>query len=161
MNYKSLIIVVLTGFFLWECSTPLPEVREIKKTESSVYKNDMKINSKRIYVWVNKMPGVGSKPRLHATGELDFFEDTHYNLKNIEIKKVSILQNNEIIYMFSPSTEVKFEKNKKVILFSTVKGLLLSSQLDTKKKITLKILLSDGEEEINFFISDVEIHEVF
>jgi len=159
MKYK-IILILLIGSVLWSCSTPLPEVRGVKKTDDAIYESNLRIYAKRIYVWINRMPGANRKDRLHVTGELDFFDDTHYNLKTIKIKEIKILQKDEIIYQFSPLTEVKYVGEKKEILFSTVKGLLLSARMDTGKKIKLKIHLFDGENDMFFLIPDVKINEV-
>jgi hypothetical protein len=160
MKTKSFKYSVLLVLFIisYGCSSLLPEIGKIDIEETSIYDNNLRINVRQIYSWINKMPG--AKPRFHTTGELELFEDSEYNINNITIKKIKIIQNNIAVYQFTPKLEIKMSNNSKTILFSTVKGLLLSSVIDSQKHIDVKIILSDSAEDINYVIPNVVIDEV-
>jgi len=103
----------------------------------------------------------GQKPRFNVTGDLNIFEVSDFNLKDVTIKKVFVIQNDEIIYQFTPKIDLNIDKNVKTIIFSTVKGLLLTMNLDSKKHVNIKILLSDSAKETEYLIENVAIEEVF
>jgi len=140
------------------CSSSLPEIKNADVEEKSIYENDLRINNRQIYCWVNKMPG--DKPRFNITGELNIFDDSEYDIKTVTIKTIYIMQNNKVVYQFTPNMESKFSGNLKTITFSTIKGMLLSLQLDTNKNVDIKILLADNSNEIDYFIQNITIEEV-
>jgi len=148
-----LFLIILNG-----CSSSLPEIKNAEVEEKSIYENDLRINNKQIYCWVNKMPG--DKPRFNITGELNIFDDSEYNIKTVTIKTIFIMQDNKNVYQFTPNMETKFSGNIKIITFSTIKGMLLSLQLDTSKNVDIKILLTDSANEIEYFIQNIVIEEV-
>jgi len=148
-----LFLIILNG-----CSSSLPEIKNAEVEEKSIYENDLRINNKQIYCWVNKMPG--DKPRFNITGELNIFDDSEYNIKTVTIKTIFIMQDNKNVYQFTPNMETKFSGNIKIITFSTIKGMLLSLQLDTSKNVDIKILLTDSANEIEYFIHNIVIEEV-
>ncbi|PIQ10997.1 MAG: hypothetical protein COW71_01490 [Ignavibacteriales bacterium CG18_big_fil_WC_8_21_14_2_50_31_20] len=148
-----LFLIILNG-----CSSSLPEIKNAEVGEKLIYENDLRINNKQIYCWVNKMPG--DKPRFNITGELNIFDDSEYNIKTVTIKTIFIMQDNKNVYQFTPNMETKFSGNIKIITFSTIKGMLLSLQLDTSKNVDIKILLTDSANEIEYFIHNIVIEEV-
>ncbi|MBU1798720.1 MAG: hypothetical protein KKF21_10120, partial [Bacteroidetes bacterium] len=72
-----------------------------------------------------------------------------------------IIQNNNVLYQLTPKLESTFVNNSKSILFSTVKGMLVSIQLDSEKSIDVKVILSDNNNEIEYFIKKVKIEEAY
>jgi len=161
MKYVNLVIsFILTLFILGlvGCSSSTLEIRKVEKISEGIYKDDLRINIKKIYAWVNLMPG--SKARFHITGSIELLEDSEYDLENVSIKKINIVQNKKSIYQFTPKMEEKLLENKKSILFSTIRGLLLTSALDREKGIDVKLLISDSSSEIIYLIPDVKISEV-
>ena len=160
-KFKLVISFVLTLFIsgLAGCSSSSLEIRKVEKISEGIYKDDVRINIKKIYAWINLMPG--EKARFHITGSFELLEGSDYDLENVIIEKINIVQNKNSIYQFSPKTEEKFEPNKKSFLFSTVRGLLYTSILDREKSIDVEILISDSSSEIIYLIPDVEISEVY
>lgn len=155
-------LLILSIILLWNaCSSSIPEVIKVnpQEKESPIYDNNLRINTKQVYSWVNKMPG--DKARFNITGELLFFDDSDYDINNITIKKIFIIQNDVELYQFIPKLETTFSNNSKSILFSTVKGMLLSVQLDSDKSIDVKVILSDSNNEIEYFIKKVKVEEAY
>lgn len=160
MKYSNLAIsfsIILFVFLLVGCSSSIPETRTVAKISEEIYKNDLRINIKQIYAWVNLMPG--AKSRFHITGSIELLEDTEYDIENVTIKKINIIQNKNTIYQFTPKIEAKIEQNKKSFLFSTIRGLLLTSILNREKTIDVELLFSDSSSEIMHLIPNVEIYE--
>ena len=161
MKYFNIVIsFVLTLFILGitGCSSSVPEVKRVPKISEGIYKDDLRINVKQIYAWVNLMPG--AKARFHLTGSIELLDDSAYDLENVTIKEINIVQNKNSIYHFTPKIEETFVNNKKSFLFSTIRGLLLTSILDRKKSIDIELLISDSSNEIIYLIPNVEISEV-
>ena len=156
-NLIRILNIVIGLVFFEGCSSSLPEVNKIAEVEESIYENDVRINVKQIFSWVNRMPG--SKPRFHISGELEVLEDSKYNINNIIIKKIKIIQFNNVVYNFTPKVESKFNDETKTIIFSTIRGLLVSAMLDSKKNINVEILLSDSANEILLKIPSISIEE--
>lgn len=156
---KIFVFITLVGFFWNGCSSSIPEVKEISKVSKDIYSDSLRINTKDIYAWVNKMPG--QKARFHVTGKLQLFDNPEYDVNELMIKNISVIQDNMIIYQFNPKVENEYKENYKSIIFSTIRGLLLSSIVDTKKEISLKIKLSDSSKDYFYKIDKISIAEVF
>ena len=71
----STIVIIL---FIVGCSSQLPEIKKIDKV-SNIYENNLRVNIKKVYAWINLMPG--DKPRFHITGSVELFEDSKYELE--------------------------------------------------------------------------------
>ncbi|MCF6269086.1 MAG: hypothetical protein L3J41_05200 [Melioribacteraceae bacterium] len=154
----SYAIFILGLTFIIGCSSSVPEIRTTTKISEGIYKDDIRLNVKQIYAWVNLMPG--AKARFHVTGSIELLEDSKFDLENVTIKKINIIQNNNTIYQFTPKTEENLEENKKSILFSSIRGLLYTSILKKENTIDVELLLSDSSNEIIYLIPSVEISEV-
>ncbi len=144
--------------FLNSCSSSLPEIKEVPDEESSIYENNLRINTKQIYSWINRMPG--SKARFHVSGELELLENSEFDITTTKISKIKILQGGTEVYQFTPKYEIKEESGSRTITFSTIRGLLVSLMLDANETIDIKILLSDSTNNVEFIIPKVDIEEV-
>ena len=160
MRNNKIIISLFVILLFWElsgCSSSLPEIKTVPKISEGIYKNDIRINVNEIYAWVNLMPG--AKTRFHITGSIDLLESSGYNLKNVQIKKINILQSNNVIYQITPKVEEEMKKNKKVFLFSTMRGLNYTTILDKEKPIEVQLEFSDSASDFKYLISNVKIDE--
>jgi len=152
-------VFILFLFGLVGCSSSVPEIITTTKISEGIYKDDLRINIKQIYAWINFMPG--DKARFHITGSVELLDASEYDLDNVTIKEINIIQNKKNIYIFSPKVEEEINLNIKSFLFSTVRGLLYTSQLDKEKRIDVELLISDSSSEIIYLVKDVEISEVY
>ncbi len=144
-------ILVLAG-----CSSSVPQ-KEIGEVEPEIiYKDEIRLNVKSIFSWINAMPGP-EKPRFHVTGELEILESSNYDLEHIKITKVTILQDQRMVFMFRPKIQEVLSKNKKTLTFSTIRGLLLNAGLNQKKPIDIVFDFDDGSTEIKYVIKNVKI----
>jgi hypothetical protein len=158
MKLKILIIALLGIFFFVKCSSQVPEIRKIKKISEGIYSDSKRINVMKIYAWVNLMPG--AKPKFHITGSIELLDDSKYELKNLHIKKINIIQNDNAIYQITPKVEEKLLKSKKEFLFSTIRGLNYTTFLEKEKPIEVELEFSDSAVDFNYIIQDVKIEEV-
>lgn len=153
-------IVVITIVFISviafiKCSSTVPQ-KEIGEVETEIiYSDEIRLNVKSIYSWINVMPG--SKPRFHVTGELEILDNSNYSIENIKIVKITILQDQKMIFIFRPKINEELSKDKKTLTFSTIRGLLLNAVLNQKKAIDIVFDFNDGSTEIKYVIKDVKI----
>lgn len=148
-------IVFITVIALVKCSSSVQQ-KEIGEIEPEITnKEEIHLNVKSIYSWINAMPG--SKPRFHVTGELEILESSNYNIDKIKIVKVTILQEQKMIFIFRPKIIEESNKDSKTLTFSTIRGLLVNAALDQKKAIDIVFDFDDGSTEIKYVIKDVNI----
>ena len=145
-------------FIVSSCSSSLPEIKKVDTEESSIYENSLRINTKQIFSWVNRMPG--SKARFHISGELELLENSEFDIANTTISKIKIIQSGTEVYQFTPKYEIEKKEDVRTITFSTIRGLLVSVLLDASETIDVKILLSDSATDVEFVIPNVNIEEV-
>ncbi len=145
-------------FLVSSCSSSLPEIKKVDTEESSIYENSLRINTKQIFSWVNRMPG--SKARFHISGELELLENSEFDIANTKISKIKIIQSGTEVYQFTPKYAIVEKEDARTITFSTIRGLLVSILLDASKTIDVKILLSDSANDVEFIIPNVNIEEV-
>jgi len=154
----SLIIVTILGTLLFiQCSSSVPQ-KEIGEVETElVYQNEILLNVKKIYCWINAMPG--QIPRFQVTGELEILDDNNYDLKKLKIVRIIILQEKKMVFMFKPNVKEELLKNKKNVIFSTIRGLLLNAALNEKKPVDIVIEFSDGSNDFKYTISNITIEK--
>lgn len=99
----------------------------------------------------------GSKPRFHVTGELEVLDNSNYSFENIKIIKITILQDQKMIFMFTPKIKEELMTDKKTLTFSTIRGLLVNAALDQKKAVDIVFDFDDGSTEIKYVIKNVNI----
>lgn len=148
-------IVSITIVAFIKCSSTVQQ-KEIGEVEPEIiHKDEIQLNVKKVYSWINAMPG--SKPRFHVTGELEIFDSSNYDIKNIKIVKVTILQDQKMIFMFTPKIKEEMSSDAKILTFSTIRGLLVNAALDQKKAVDIVFDFDDGSTEIKYVIKNVNI----
>lgn len=148
-------IVFFTIIAFVKCSSTVPQ-KEIGEVETEmIYSDEIRLNVKSIFSWINAMPG--SKPRFHVTGELEVLDNSNYSIENIKIIKITILQDQKMIFMFTPKIKEELKRDKKTLTFSTIRGLLVNAALDQKKAIDIMFDFDDGSTEIKYVIKNVNI----
>ena len=148
-------IVFISTLAFVKCSSSVPQ-KEIGEVEPEIiYKDEIRLNVKSIISWINEMPG--SKPRFHVTGELEILDNSNYDFQHIKITRVTILQDQKMVFMFRPKIKEELDKNKKTLTFSTIKGLLLNAGLNKQKSIDVVFDFDDGSTEIKYVVKNVHI----
>ena len=150
-----LIVALVLGFNL-SCSTSVPQ-KEIGETQiEEIYSDELKINVKKAFCWINAMPGI-EKPRFHVSGEVEVLDNSNYDFREMEIKKVTVIQDKKMVFMFTPEVVENVMDNKKSFTFSTIRGLLLNAGLDKKNSVNLLMNFNDGYEDQEYIIENVSI----
>jgi len=153
----SVVALIIGVSLFYNCSSSVPQ-KEIGEVDTElIYTDEVRLNVNKIYSWINAMPGV--KPRFNVTGELEILENSNYELEYIKIVKVTILQDQKLVYIFTPTIKEEFQGDKKSIIFSTIRGLLLNAALDQKKSIDISINFDDGSTTFNYIINNVPIEK--
>ncbi len=150
-----LIITLVLGLNL-SCSSSVPqkEIGEVQIEE--IYTEEFRINVKKAFCWINAMPGT-EKPRFHVSGQVEVLDNSNYDFKNMGIRKVTVLQDDKMIFMFTPEVAETIEKNKITFTFSTIRGLLLNAALNQKEPVNLIMQFNDGSEDQEYRIENVPI----
>ncbi len=158
MHNKYLYFILLIVLFLFGCSSSVPQ-KEIGEVETElVYQDEIMLNVKKVYSWINAMPGA-DKPRFHVTGELEILESNNYDFKKLKIVRITILQNQKMIFMFKPTINEEVQHNKKKLIFSTVRGLLLNAAFHEKQPIDILIEFTDGSTEFKYSINNIPVEK--
>ena len=158
MQYKYLYLFLITVLILAGCSSSVPQ-KEIGEVETElVYQDEIMLNVKKVFSWINAMPGP-EKPRFHVTGELEILESNNYDYKNLKIVRITILQNQKMIFMFKPTVKEELLKKKKDLIFSTVRGLLLNAAFNEKQTIDIVIEFTDGSTDFKYTISNISVEK--
>jgi hypothetical protein len=142
------------------CSAPEKTTkRETKRyTEVKKFRNEVNLDIQQNASWVNLMPG--SSPKFHVTGKLNLLEGDNYDNNSLELKYIKVYQNSKELYYIIPTTIERMESNLKSITFSTIKGLELNDELNTKASVMFELIFVDGKEKLKYRINDVLVEEV-
>ena len=100
------------------------------------------------------MPGI-EKPRFHVSGEVEVLDNSNYDFREMEIKKVTVIQDKKMVFMFTPEVVENVMDNKKSFTFSTIRGLLLNAGLDKKNSVNLLMNFNDGYEDQEYIIENI------
>jgi len=156
---KTKIFVFIAFMLLWSCSTTKVETTE--KTEKALTKqliHDVNLSVEKNVSWVNLMPG--TRPKFHISGKISLLEGDNYNLKTTNLKYIKVFQNGKEIYFVKPKIREEIKDNMKNYLYSTISGLSIVKELDTKKNVDFEFVFKDGKKELIYQIKNVELQEV-
>jgi hypothetical protein len=152
-------IAFVIAVLLWSCSTT--KVETTKKTEKVLTKqlvHDVNLFVEKNVSWVNLMPG--AKPKFHISGKISLLKGKNYNIKSTTLKFIKVFQNGKEIYFIKPKIREEIKDNEKNYLFSTISGLSIVKELDTKKKVDFEFIFMDGKKDLIYQIKNVELQEV-
>jgi len=161
---KNTFILIITLLFIFSCSATKvtkntgdgEEEKYVEKETSTILKLDVN----KLYAWLNLMPG--SEPRFNISGDLDISFSKDYNLDNLKLKYVKVYQNNREIFYIQPTTrENKTKDSIKNILFSTLKGMILTPGFNPDKKVDVNLIFDDDGEELINSIKGIKVEKVY
>lgn len=158
-----IIIILLSAFScsFFKCSKDLKKNVQENADLEKIYQPEVNLSVKEINCWINYMPG--SRPRFHISGEFVIEKGKKYELPFIKFSSVTVSQNNEEIYLISPSVQIDDERSgidTRYILFSTLKGLNLTEKIDADSTCGLQLIFYQGKERLVYKLSDVPIKKV-
>lgn len=154
------VIVIATGCTQSELPKKSTETKQEEALEE-IYLSDIKLNVKKIYCWINLMPGAES--RFHITGEFEILKSINYDLNFIKLSEVKIFQEGKILFNVNPkiNSELKDTRDNKLITFSTVQGLLVHPNLSVDKTIDMLLVFKENNDELTYQISELRIEKVY
>ena len=161
-----LIIFISLLFLLENCSQTSTvqneQGEETPAANDELYKPDINIFVKKVYSWVDLMPG--SESRFHITGDLVIPESGDYDLNRVELKLIKIYQNGSEIYFINPTVQIDKENeaiNVKELLFSTISGLSIDMRLDMEKPVDVEYVFEENGESFLYKQYNVKINKVY
>ena len=160
MKLKNILYFTFISLLLWNCSTKeiikeeveivLPKTELVKEVNLTVEKN---------ISWVNLMPG--SKSKFHISGKFKLFKSDDYSIENIKLKYVKVYQSGKEVYFVKPKVRVEDKGDIKQIMFSTLRGLSINKELNTKQNVMFEFIFNDATSDFIYQIKDVELQEVY
>ena len=164
MKMKIVLIVLMGVVFLTNCSTTkVVKNGSTEKSEVTLGKslNTIDVYVDKIYSWINLMPG--TEPRFNISGEFKVLKSKNYSIKDMELDLVKIYQKGREVYTIKPTsrTIVNNKKGKMKVMFSTIKGLMLTPELNSKEKVDVKLIFRQDTDLYQYLIKNVPIEKVY
>lgn len=164
MKKYYLSVIILFALLIGCSSEDLSKKSDAKIDTEELYTPDLKVKFKEVYSWVNLMPGPDAKPRFNITGEIEILPSVKYDLKYMDLSLINIYQNDEMVYSIKP--EVRIDKSRstdklKLIIFSTIKGLLLDAKLDMDATVDAKFIFDQDNDRYSYFIEGIKINKAY
>lgn len=160
---KITIAFLILALILFGCSETqiTKDTRYKKKLPAGEKLPELKnVTIKKLYAWVDLMPG--SEPRFNISGDLTFVNKPGINLDKLKLKYIKIYQNKNRIFFIKPTTRENVPDNSDLkILFSTIKGMILTPGFNYNKQIDVKLIFVDDGDEFEKVIENVPIEKVY
>ena len=160
---KKVILFILSIMVIFQigCSsseeatkkTEVPKREPVRK-----FVNDVNLDIEKNVSWVNLMPG--TEPKFHVSGKLSLLKGEDYNSELTNLKYIKIYQNGEELYYIMPKVIVDEVEGAKTFTYSTIKGLSINKNLNTKEPVLFELIFMDGKEELKYKIDNVNVDEV-
>ncbi len=160
MKLKNILSLFVLTFLVWNCSSSKIEKdeAEIKVLPKAELVQNLNLNIEKTISWVNLMPG--SKPKFHISGKVTLGIGDGYNIENTKLKFVKVFQSGKEMYFVIPKVRIENKIDSVKIMFSTLRGLSINKELNTKRNVMFEFIFNDGKEDFIYQINDVELQEV-
>jgi len=161
MKILRLILFVPVLFMVYSCSSSEKTTKNMeKKIEIEPEENvsELNLQIEKNVGWINLMPG--TKPKFHVSGKLALLKGDSYNNEKTVLNFIKIYQSGKEIYFIKPKVREEYSIEIKSFVYSTIRGLSLNQDLNTKKSVNFEFLFSDGNEKFNYSVNNIMIEEV-
>ncbi len=162
MNRKVFAMLVMVGVIVYGCATTkVQKEKEEITTKKMPPEQEMNIEVLKIYSWINLMPG--TEPRFNISGEIKIKpKDDDYNLHDLLFTQIKIKQNGKTVYYIKPTVREEGQsKEYRKLVFSTIKGLSLTPDINPDKKINAELIFDDDGDKLKFIINNISIEKVY
>ncbi len=162
MKRNVFAVLMLIGIIFYGCATTKVQKEEGKiSPKKTIPEQEMNIEVLKIYSWINLMPG--SEPRFNISGEIKVKpKNGDYKLSDLLFAQIKIKQNGRTVYFIKPTVREEGEsKEYRKLLFSTIKGLSLTPDLNPEKKVDAELIFDDDGDELKFIIKNISIEKVY
>jgi len=158
MMLKLIFFISAVSFFWSSCGTFKSQSDQLK----------ISIKHSYIYSWLNLMPG--GPPSFHITGDLTIKNLESYEIKELNLIEIILIQKDKPVYRFEPVFESINEsmsgKNleageEKEFRFGVKSGLEVKPELNSEKSITVRLIFNSGEKIFEYSIPDIKIEKTY
>jgi len=154
--------MVLMLLFVQCSSIKIDREKQTEKKEIQIYTPTMNLKVINSDCWVDLMPG--RQRRFHVSGRLEILNSIKYDLKLVKLKFIKLYQSKKLIYKIIPFIQIDKKlssKKNEVIIYSTLRGLLLTKDLDLNKKVNLKFIFYEGSNRFDYKLEGITIKKVY
>ncbi|MAT57139.1 MAG: hypothetical protein K8F60_16970 [Melioribacteraceae bacterium] len=156
--YKYLFTILI--LLLVSCSSEKETVKDLSIEKKPLFENDINVNVKRVFAWINLMPN--TEPRFNITGEFSLLKTDDIRLDEIELTEIKIYQDEKEIYRIKPIVRWNNDDiTSRSFAISTLKGLSLVPTLDQDQKIDALFEFDYNGEKLLNFIQSIHIEKTY
>jgi len=156
--YKYLFAILI--LLLASCSSEKETVKDLSIEKKTLFENDINVNVKRVFAWINLMPN--TEPRFNITGEFSLLKTDEISLNDIELTEIKIYQGEKEIYRIKPIVRWNNEDiTSRSFTISTLKGLSLVPTLNQEKQIDALFEFNYNGEKLLNFIQSINIEKTY
>ena len=156
--YKYLFTILI--LLLVSCSSEKETVKDLSIEKKPLFENDINVNVKRVFAWINLMPN--TEPRFNITGEFNLLKTDDIRLDEIELTEIKIYQDEKEIYRIKPIVRWNNDDiTSRSFAISTLKGLSLVPTLDQDQKIDALFEFDYNGEKLLNFIQSIHIEKTY
>ena len=159
IKMKTKIIYLFLMIIAFGCSSTEKTVKRDVENYEQVrkFKNELNLDILESVSWINMMPG--TTPKFHVSGKLNLLKGENYSNDHTELKYIKIYQAGEELYYILPKVIKTKEDDMSTFIYSTIKGLSVKKQLNSKEPIVLELIFLDNKEELKYRINDILVEE--
>lgn len=146
---KTISFVIIILFVSYACaSSECAKENNDKVNKVEFTLDEIGINLKQVFVWINMMPGPDFNPRINITGEIEVTESSEYEIEQITLSTINIYQNDLQFYSIEPI--IRFGENpsgdsNKLLIFSTKDGMNVKENFDVNAEVDVEFIFElDG-----------------
>jgi len=141
---KTINYVLIVLFISYACaSSDCSKESSNKIDKDELTQDEMEIDLKQVFVWINMMPGPDFNPRINITGEIEVTESSEYEFEQIELTTINIYQNDLQFYSIEPVIRIgenPSSDNKKLLIFSTKDGMNVKENFDVNTEVDVEFI---------------------
>jgi hypothetical protein len=128
---------------------------------------NLSVKTIKIDSWLNLMPG--GPGSFHIAGEINLKNEECYEVTNLILSSITIIQLDKKLYSFVPVFTAKIEngdnvfpsETEKEFLFYTKSGLPINKELDVKLPVKLIMLFRENDDSFLYEIENIKVEKVY
>jgi hypothetical protein len=163
LKIKIATLFLFAALMFWNCGgkKEVQKEAEDKYVEVKEAVQEMNVRIDSIYAWVNLMPG-GPK-KFNITGKVTVLPSDKYDAQKLTLKRIDIFQKDVLHYMIKPTVQNPESDNKedKVFLFSTIRGVGLNPGFNYEKKIDALLIFEEDGETFRYLVKDLKMDKAY
>ncbi|MBU1101056.1 MAG: hypothetical protein KKA84_11695 [Bacteroidetes bacterium] len=121
---------------------------------------DLHLRTKKVNAWLVEKE---NSNRLNISGEIEIFPSSRYELDFLRLNEIQIFQQLRLISRIIPVSRFEnseFSNKSKILIFSTIKGVIASLKLDPNKPVEMVIVFEEAGDLLIHKINDISITRV-